>query len=150
MAVTTALRLPRGVRNHNPGNIRRTKTVWQGQAVKQTDDEFVCFETPTMGLRALMKVLLSYYRTHGLNTVRKIIQRYAPPNENDTEIYIKSTAHRLGVDPDGAINPATPDMLVALAKAICRHECGPAPQGQPLNWYSDDTYEEAARLALGK
>ena len=48
--------LPRGIRNNNPGNIRVAKIRWQGQKTAQFDQSFVEFDSPEMGLRALMKV----------------------------------------------------------------------------------------------
>lgn len=35
---------PRGIRNNNPGNLRRTKDPWQGLAETQTDLEFFVFK----------------------------------------------------------------------------------------------------------
>ena len=35
--------LPRGIRNHNPGNLRRSADPWQGLATTQTDEEFFQF-----------------------------------------------------------------------------------------------------------
>ena len=42
--------LPRGIRNHNPLNIRRTsKDQWKGLSKAQTDRAFVQFETLEWG-----------------------------------------------------------------------------------------------------
>ena len=56
-----AARVPRGIRNHNPGNVLRTKSVtWQGQAEDQSGDpEFVVFTAPEWGLRAIARILLT-------------------------------------------------------------------------------------------
>ena len=84
----------RGIRNNNPLNIRRTSTRWQGARKEQTDKSFVQFETMAYGYRAAWKILQTYYErfcTQGkAYTVRNIIERWAPPTENDTEAYIKS------------------------------------------------------------
>jgi len=56
------------------------------------------------GIRALAKVLTNYKKIHNLNTVRQIISRYAPPNENQTTAYIQSVAKQLGVYPDMVID----------------------------------------------
>ena len=37
--------LPRGIRNNNPLNIRRSKDQWQGLRAQQTDASFCQFET---------------------------------------------------------------------------------------------------------
>lgn len=138
-------RQPRGIRNNNPGNIRLSQTRWQGQKTFQFDTEFVEFETPVLGLRALMKLLLTYHVKHQLDTVESIINRYAPPNENATDAYIASVSRALNVKRRDAINPLKKETLVLLAKAICHHENGIAPGGK---WYPDNLYEAAAQLVL--
>ena len=83
---------PRGIRNNNPLNIRRNATRWQGERVEQKDKSFVQFKTMAYGYRAAWKILQSYYERFCQQekpfTVRNIISRWAPPNENDTEAYI--------------------------------------------------------------
>ena len=37
--------LPRGIRNHNPLNIRRSKDQWKGMAEVQSDRAFVQFKS---------------------------------------------------------------------------------------------------------
>ena len=44
---------PRGIRNNNPGNIRRNGDPWQGLAKDQTDREFFTFQSAVYGIRAL-------------------------------------------------------------------------------------------------
>ena len=88
--------LPRGIRNSNPGNIRLSKTKWQGQAEAQEDGAFVVFVQPVHGLRALMRTLLTYYLKYDLNTVESIMNRYAPPHENETDAYIHQVSRVLG------------------------------------------------------
>ena len=84
----------RGIRNNNPLNIRRSSTRWQGAREEQTDKSFVQFKTMAYGYRAAWKVLQTYYERFCMQskpfTVRNIIERWAPPTENDTEAYIKS------------------------------------------------------------
>lgn len=142
-------KLPRGIRNCNPGNIRHSEAMWQGLVKRPTDPDFCQFETPTDGLRALMRILLTYYRRHGLNTVRKIIGRWAPPNENNTDAYITMVAESVGVLADDVIDVDKPGVLVALSRAIVRHENG-KPPGTPwdLNWwFGMPMYVEAAKRA---
>ena len=43
--------LPRGIRNHNPGNIK-LGTAWDGLSDEQNDDVFCQFKEPVWGLRA--------------------------------------------------------------------------------------------------
>lgn len=117
----------RGIRNNNPGNIRKIKgVVWQGQAPEslQTDADFIVFAEPVMGLRALAKTLNTYRTKYNLNTVAGIISRWAPPIENDTVSYIKSVAQRIGVEPN---QPLALNDYPALVAAIVKHENGIQP-----------------------
>jgi len=129
---------PRGIRNNNPGNIR-LGDPWQGMSQMQNDKSFVQFDNPLYGIRALNKVLKTYYTRYGLNTVRGIILRWAPPNENDTDAYVQTVASALGVDADQTIN--VNEYAPALSAAIIKHENGQQPydvalinQGVALGW----------------
>lgn len=115
----------RGIRNNNPGNIRHSATKWQGQSATQTDSAFVQFETPEYGIRALSKVLDTYSKKYNLNTVRGIINRYAPPSENITGAYVSAVAGALGMSPDQAINVTA--VKAQLVAAIIKHENGLNP-----------------------
>lgn len=114
----------RGIRNNNPGNIRHGEN-WQGMSDTQTDSAFVQFIAPKYGIRALNKVLKTYYERHGLNTVYQIIERWAPPIENDTLSYAESVAQKLGVNIHDTIN--VEQYAQALTEAIIKHENGIQP-----------------------
>ena len=134
--------IPRGIRNHNPGNIDRTTERWQGMASDQSrDPRFVVFTDPKWGLRALAKVLLSYQRKHSLRTPAAIIGRWAPPSENDTGAYARQVAKTLGVGVDDRIDLHQPDTLRRMLPAIVQHENGQQP-------YPASLIAEAVRLAL--
>ena len=129
----TKPKLPRGIRNHNPGNIERNRTPWQGMAADQSGDaRFIVFSGPEWGLRALARVLRNYSRLHGHSTVRRIITRWAPPKENDTEAYIAQVSNALGVSPDAVLELSNPDVLAGLMEAIIRHENGQQPYSREL------------------
>lgn len=132
---------PRGIRNHNPGNIRWGDN-WQGLDPngKEKDKNFCVFTTAVWGIRALAKLLLTYYNKHNLDTVRKIINRYAPPKENQTQAYIQSVAKQIGVYPDTHINIRDKVALMFIIKAIIRHENGIMP-------YSDEILKQGIELA---
>lgn len=133
---------PRGIRNHNPGNIDRTAERWQGMAADQSGDKrFAVFSAPVWGLRALAKVLLSYQRKHGLRTPAAIIGRWAPPAENDTGAYARQVAKTLGVGVNDQIDLQRPETLQRILPAIVQHENGQQP-------YSAALIAEAVRLAL--
>lgn len=127
---------PRGIRNNNPGNIRHGAN-WQGLNPngKEIDPYFCVFQTPVAGIRALAKVLINYKKIYGLNTVRQIISRYAPPNENQTTAYVQSVARQLGVLPDVVIDIEERGVLTVFVKAVIRMENGIQP-------YSDETIQK--------
>jgi hypothetical protein len=114
--------LPRGIRNNNPGNIRRSKDPWQGLAEKQTDPAFFIFETAPFGIRALARVLITYYDKHKLTKVKQIINRWAPETENNTAAYISNVCESMGVEPHTVIDLHDYNYLKPLVVAIIAHE----------------------------
>jgi len=87
--------LPRGLRNNNPLNIRHNKDYFQGE-IKGTDKSFKTFSCMPYGYRAGF-VILHTYLMRGDNTIEKIIARWAPPIENDTEKYIAFVERYTGI-----------------------------------------------------
>ena len=132
--------LTRGERNKNPGNIERSGTKWVGVASEQLDSRFLTFATPAYGIRAIVKILMTYYRKHKLDTPRKIIGRWAPPSENDTDAYAGFVAGRLGVAPSTLIEVLDWPVMLTMVRAIVRFENG-------RDIYPESTYADALRLA---
>lgn len=132
---------PRGVRNNNPGNLEASSSnPWVGQT--GSDGRFAKFETPEHGIRALGRNLISYQR-QGIDTVSEIINRWAPPSDNnDTAAYIKSVCAQLGVKADQPLDASNPDTLQALCAAIIKHENGSQP-------YSNEQLSTGVSAALG-
>jgi len=85
----------RGLRNNNPLNIRHNAEHFQGE-IKGRDKSFKTFSSLPFGYRAGI-VILGTYLSRGLNTIEKIITKWAPPTENDTESYISSVERWSGV-----------------------------------------------------
>jgi hypothetical protein len=86
--MTVQTMLPRGIRNNNPLNIRlNPDNRWQGKVPPKhnSDGAFEQFEDPIMGLRAAAVLLIAHYDRRHLDTIRKLVEVWAPPNENDTE-----------------------------------------------------------------
>lgn len=131
----------RGIRNNNPGNLEFSKTnPWVGQT--GDDGRFAKFETPEHGIRALGRNLLSYQR-QGIDTVSDIINRWAPPSDNNnTDAYIKAVCDQLGVSADQQLDASNPDTLKALCAAIIHHENGSQP-------YSDQQMASGVSAAIG-
>jgi len=119
--------IPRGIRNNNPLNVRRSKDKWQGMRAVQTDAQFCQFETMAYGWRAAFVLLTrTYYHTYRLYTIRAIISRWAPPNENNTRAYIENVARLTGITPDEplGIPSEKPARWIALGAAMALQECG--------------------------
>lgn len=116
----------RGIRNNNPGNIRKSATPWRGK-VPGNDPDFETFDSPESGIRALAKTLLSYQDKHGIRTVRGAIYRWAPPSENDSEAYASHVAAVLGVDMDDQVDFHREAILLPVVMAIIKHENGEQP-----------------------
>lgn len=127
---------PRGIRNNNPGNIRWGDD-WKGlvEQSKRTDKSFCQFYDIKYGIRALARILLNY-RTrpgmpgvgnNGIDTVREVISRWAPPNENNTEAYIQSVAKACGVTPEATLDMDDRGLMLKMVKAIISHENGVQP-----------------------
>jgi hypothetical protein len=134
----------RGERNCNPGNLEFVSTFrWRGQLPHDPTIEprFARFESAHYGLRALARNLLTYYRTHRIDTVRGIVSRWAPSGENDTDAYVRHVSRLVGVDPDTPMNVSLPASLHALVRAIVLHE-----NGRCL--YSDEDMAAAVAHAL--
>lgn len=119
--------LPRGIRNHNPGNIRRSRDPWQGLAAVQSDPDFLQFESAKWGIRALARTLITYQDRLGLNTVARMIRRWAPPTENATGAYVRAVARHVGVDADQPINVHDYGMLRPMVEAIIQQENSQQP-----------------------
>ena len=98
------MKTPRGLRNNNPLNIRKSrKTTWVGQSEKQEDRDFVQFCSMAYGYRAAFKVLQNYRVLYDCMTLRQYIHRWAPPIENNTDEYVNSVARTAGVNPDALL-----------------------------------------------
>lgn len=132
----------RGLRNNNPGNIDKTVEVWEGQELPGSDDRFCTFSSMAYGCRALIRTLMTYHSKHGLSSVRQIINRWAPPVENNTDAYVDHVCRRLGVAPDHPLDFDNPQVYLHLARAIAYHENGAAADSISLG-----TWMEGAELA---
>lgn len=133
---------PRGIRNNNPLNIRKGKSRWTGTHPEKTDPEFVCFLTPTYGIRAAVKILFHYQQWHGLWTVYQMISRWAPPEENDTTTYANQVAGAMGI-PTGNRVDLKEDLskLHDMVYAMIEHENGIQP-------YTRDDIDAGIAMAL--
>ncbi|UGA37956.1 hypothetical protein JOS77_29155 [Chromobacterium haemolyticum] len=136
----------RGIRNNNPGNIDFSGMSQRYfGATKELDGpkskgRFAVFKDADTGLQALA-VQLKRYANAGINTVQGIIGKYAPPNENKTQLYIESVAKRLGVKKDSALNLTDKTALMAMMEAVIIKENGKNP-------YAKEQLSRAAELGV--
>lgn len=100
----TGRTLTRGERNNNCGNIKYSKNRnWKGRVTERTDTVFEQFIQFRYGTAAMI-ILLTEYINSGL-TLRKIIYKYAPPSENDSNGYLNTVASKAGFGLDSTLSP---------------------------------------------
>ena len=120
-----------GLRNNNPLNIRRVAgTKWKGQAAEQKDKEFMQFESLAWGLRAAFCLLETYRRKYKLVCIEDIINRWAPPSENDTRKYVETVCRLTGF---GGKERLEESQLPALVYAMAFVECGAPISKETIN-----------------
>jgi len=166
--------LPRGIRNNNPLNIRRSKDQWKGLRAQQTDAsltsgrlssrsadskqasvcshydaEFCQFESLEYGWRAAFYLLTrTYYHQYRLFTIRAIINRWAPPRENLTSTYIANVSRLTGIPPDEPIGIPSdqPERWMAVGIAMAIQENGLIKREQSELAHSAEREDGRAKL----
>ncbi len=143
--------MKRGIRNNNPLNIRHAADRWQGASEKQTDKNFVQFNTMAYGYRAAWRILQTYYErfVHQSRafTVRNIISRWAPPCENDTEAYIRTVLQLTGIGgKENLLLPSNVDSYNRLAKLISAMTC--VECGIPMQRVDNEAIFQGYRMAF--
>lgn len=118
------MRVSRGLRNNNPGNIRISSTKWQGEIMPSTDKSFKQFNTMAYGYRALIKLLQNYRKLYNLKTVAELINRWAPSNENNTSAYITRVCKEMQVPSTHVPDINDKATMCAMAAAISQVENG--------------------------
>jgi len=123
--------LPRdtlGMRLRNPGNIRPGAGFF-GESGQ--DKGYAEFDTDAAGLRAIQRLLMTYGSKHGINTLRGLANRYAPPSDNNpTGNYVDFLSQQTGIDPDEPINLA--ERGAEIIPAIIGFEQGQQPFSQEM------------------
>lgn len=129
---------PGGFAN-NLGNIRTTNLPWEGKGAPQNG--FETFETPQHGANAMFKNLGAYVRAQPNMTVAQAIQKWAPPNENDTNLYIRQVMESTGINPAMPLAEVLQDPAVAatLMDAMTRKEKGGLPPGVTADTFMNAT-----------
>ena len=125
--MSTNTNLPRGYRNNNPLNIRYNKfNSWKGKVIPNTDrnNTFEQFVSMPYGYRAALYLLRKYIKSYGCDTLAKIISKWAPANENNTQAYIQHVSEMTGIAPSQYVSPTNKDMMCKLAYAMSIVENG--------------------------
>lgn len=133
--------MSRGLRNNNPGNIRRSRVSYEGE-VPSSDVSFKAFESMAYGYRAIFVLLDSYRRKYGLCTIRQMLNRYAPPSENFTEGYVRYVVTQTGIAPDESLDTLSPHDMVPFVAAISKVENGVAARMADV-WAGWGLFEES-------
>lgn len=76
------------------------------------------------GARAICALLLIYQHKHGLHTIEGMINRWAPPVENNTSAYVKSVSDFTGVPKDSLFDLTVAANMCSIVEAIICQENG--------------------------
>ena len=118
--------------NHNPGNLTRLKgQKWEGETntppvllATGRSTRFAPFVSDYYGLRAMLLNLKNGYFSKGRNTIKSIIEKYAPANENNTANYIKKLERAMQIDSTAKLDTTDKATIYKLMKEICKIESG--------------------------
>lgn len=115
---------PRGLRNNNPGNIRQSSVRYTGEVQPSKDGAFKQFQSMEYGYRAMFVLLHTYARKYGIDTIEKMISRYAPANENHTQAYIDAVSEWSGVPATSHLTTTNAEVMIPIVAAMSRVENG--------------------------
>ena len=116
--------MSRGLRNFNPGNIRKGGDTFQFERIPSQDKAFKQFLNIASGYRAMFKTLATYLKAHKCDTIETIIARWAPPKENDTKAYIKTVCAISGIDRDKELTLKDGELYIKIVAAMSEVENG--------------------------
>lgn len=116
-------KIPRGIRNNNPLNIR-IGNKWQGEVKYPTDKAFEQFVSMEYGLRAGFIILRRYIRNYGRNTIARIVAAWAPANENNTRAYVLAVSKRTRLNYDLPVRFQDKEVMCSIVSAMIEVECG--------------------------
>ena len=120
-------RIPRGIKNSNPGNIRINSDHFQGEIVPSQDASFKQFESMAYGYRAIFKILKNYDKKYFLRTIKGMISRWAPSSENNTIAYIKAVSSYSGIGEDDPVDSDNREQMIKIVAGMSKVEIGRDP-----------------------
>lgn len=109
-------RVPLGIRNNNPGNLRSAPGALSSGGFAQ-------FSTLSQGLSAEDRQL-DLYGQRGINTLAGVASRWAPSSENDTAAYIAGLVKSTGFSANQQLDLSDPAVRQKIANAINAQENG--------------------------
>lgn len=114
---------PTVVKNNNPLALRPSGgEVFQGEE-KGGSGGYAKFDKPSDGVRAAVITIQNYQNKYGLDTLRKILHRYAPAEDkNDPDSYANFVAKEAGVSPDDPIDTQDYDLMKKIIRAMATIE----------------------------
>lgn len=134
--------MSRGLDNCNPGNLRLSAVRYKGEIRPSRDRQFRTFESMAWGYRAIFVLLHTYSVRYKCKTLRSMVERYAPPVENDTDGYLRFVSMRAAVHPDCEVDTLDHRMMTAIVSAVSLIENGkpadPAAVEEGWNLYRRD------------
>lgn len=121
-------RLPRGLRNNNPLNLRKSDNKWQGKVYPGTDNAFEQFVNVLYGIRAAMVCMNTHiqrdHKARIRTTIKREITRWAPPSENNVQAYINAVCVEHDLTPDTIIDPSNKNVFCRILWHMAFHENG--------------------------
>lgn len=116
-------KIPIGILNNNPTNIRVSKTFkWLGET--ESKGAFCKFIDRKFAYRATFILFHSYITKHGCRTLRDIINRWAPPSENQTAVYLRTVSNMSNYPEMVTVDLGDEDMMCKIVKAMVYVEVG--------------------------
>lgn len=131
---------PRGVRNNNPLNIKRSSQVFLGETTNIYETTFKTFKSVVWGFRAAICIIRTYIMLKDCKTPYAIIHRWCPDETADR--YTVFVCRKVGIDPNQEINFAQRTIIVALVSAMAIFETGVTFDNTIIN----DAYQKAIDL----
>lgn len=121
---------------NNPLNIRYDPAnKWVGQIGEYRG--FCMFRSISYGIRAAYRLLFNYIK-NGHDTLRKIVNRWAPPSENKTSEYLKFVCEDVIIGPDEKLGTTSIHdywTIVIILRAMATIESGQRYDEQQINLY---------------
>lgn len=121
--------LPRGLRNNNPLNLRKSNNNWVGKAVPSKDKDFEQFLTMEHGIRAAMKniaTIVNRRKKNGEETrISDLIHVWAPNSDGNNETaYLAVVLKKAKFSCDETIDLKQRNQITRLCWAMAIVECG--------------------------